>query len=106
MPEKSGRPLILIACACAVFWPGAFIFGFPGVMSQHWRIAFQVNDSEVGRTIFFILIGATCFMYPGLFLSWPDVFCFSRVDSTGATLAGMSVVTMNYSPIRSSLNDT
>jgi hypothetical protein len=65
MPEKSGQPLILIACACAVFWPGAFIFGFPGVMSQHWRIAFHVNDSEVGRTIFFILIGATCFMYPG-----------------------------------------
>ena len=27
MPEKPGRPLILISCACAVFWPGAFIFG-------------------------------------------------------------------------------
>ena len=27
MLTKSPRPLILIACACAIFWPGAFIFG-------------------------------------------------------------------------------
>jgi OFA family oxalate/formate antiporter-like MFS transporter len=32
MPEKPGRAFILISCACAIFWPGAFIFGFPGVM--------------------------------------------------------------------------
>ena len=27
MIEKPGRALILISCACAIFWPGAFIFG-------------------------------------------------------------------------------
>jgi OFA family oxalate/formate antiporter-like MFS transporter len=63
MPEKSERVQILISCACAIFWPGAFIFGFPGVMSQHWQQAFDVGRSEVGQTVFFILAGATCFMY-------------------------------------------
>jgi OFA family oxalate/formate antiporter-like MFS transporter len=63
MIEKPGRALILISCACAIFWPGAFIFGFPGVMSQHWQQAFNAGASAVGQTIFFVLIGTTCFMY-------------------------------------------
>ncbi|MBW1820747.1 MAG: hypothetical protein JRI92_03135, partial [Deltaproteobacteria bacterium] len=63
MSVKTGRKSILISCACAIFWPGAFIFGFPGVFRQHWQHAFNIGGSEVGQTIFFILIGATCFMY-------------------------------------------
>lgn len=53
----------MIASACAIFWPGAFIFGFPGVLRQHWQQAFDVGSSAVGGTVFFILTGATCFMY-------------------------------------------
>ena len=90
MQKKSGRPLTLISCACAVFWPGAFIFGFPGVMSQHWRIAFGVNDSEVGRTVFFILIGATCFMY--LCGRWQERYGPGKLVALGALLCGGSVI--------------
>jgi OFA family oxalate/formate antiporter-like MFS transporter len=63
MPKKPRRALILVASAGAIFWPGAFIFGFPGVMRQHWQQVFDVSGSAVGQTIFFILTGATCFMY-------------------------------------------
>ncbi len=63
MMAKSPRTFILIACACAIFWPGAFIFGLPGVLRQHWQQTFDADGGAVGGTIFFILTGATCFMY-------------------------------------------
>ena len=53
MLKNAPRPLILIACACAIFWPGAFIFGLPGVLRQHWQLAFGAGGSAVGGTVFF-----------------------------------------------------
>ncbi|MBW2440249.1 MAG: hypothetical protein JRH12_07240 [Deltaproteobacteria bacterium] len=44
MPQKPRRVSILMACVCAVFWPGAFIFGFPGIMRHHWQQAFNAGD--------------------------------------------------------------
>ena len=63
MPVKSPRTFILIACACAIFWPGSFIFGLPGVLRQHWQQVFDADGGAIGGTVFFILTGATCFMY-------------------------------------------
>ena len=90
MPEKPGRASILISCACAIFWPGAFIFGFPGVMRQHWQQAFNVGGSAVGQTIFFILIGATCFMY--LCGRWQEKYGPGKLAALGAVLCGSSVI--------------
>ena len=90
MPEKPGREIILISCACAIFWPGAFIFGFPGVMSQYWQQTFNVGGSEVGQTIFFILIGATCFMY--LCGRWQEKYGPAKLVAFGAALCGSSVI--------------
>ena len=63
MPPKSSKFFTLIACACAIFWPGSFIFGFPGVLRQHWQQTFGASGGAVGGTVFFVLMGATCFMY-------------------------------------------
>ena len=90
MIHKSGRTLILIACAGAIFWPGAFIFGFPGVMRQHWQQAFNVGGSAVGQTIFFILTGATCFMY--LCGRWQEKYGPGKLAALGAVLCGSSVI--------------
>ena len=90
MPQKPGRTLILIACACAVFCPGAFIFGFPGIMRHYWQQAFNVGGSEVGQTIFFILIGATCFMY--LCGRWQEKYGPGKLAALGAVLTGSSVI--------------
>jgi OFA family oxalate/formate antiporter-like MFS transporter len=90
MPEKPARTLILISCACAIFWPGAFIFGFPGVMRQHWQQTFNVGGSEVGQTIFYILIGATCFMY--LCGRWQEKYSPAKLTALGAVLCGSSVI--------------
>ena len=58
MPAKSHRAFILIACACAIFWPGSFIFGLPGVLRQHWQQVYDAGGGAVGGTVFFILTGA------------------------------------------------
>lgn len=63
MSVKNRRTFVLIACAFAIFWPGSFIFGLPGVLRQHWQQAFDAGDGSVGGVVFFILIGASCFMY-------------------------------------------
>jgi MFS transporter, OFA family, oxalate/formate antiporter len=90
MIDKPGRALILIACACAIFWPGAFIFGFPGVMSRYWQQAFNVGGSAVGKTVFFVLIGATCFMY--LCGRWQEKYDPGKLAALGAILCGSSVI--------------
>jgi OFA family oxalate/formate antiporter-like MFS transporter len=90
MPEKSGRALILISCACAIFWPGAFFFGFPGVMSRHWQEAFNVGRSEIGQTVFFALAGATCFMY--LCGRWQEKYGPGMLAALGAGLCGSSAI--------------
>jgi OFA family oxalate/formate antiporter-like MFS transporter len=62
MPLKPTRSIVLIACAAAIFWPGAFIFGFPGVLRQHWQQVFAAGGGSVGGTVSFMLAGATCFI--------------------------------------------
>ena len=90
MPQKPGRTFILIACACAVFFPGAFIFGYPGIMRHYWQQAFNVGGSAVGQTIFFILTGATCFMY--LCGRWQEKYGPGKLAALGAVLTGSSVI--------------
>jgi OFA family oxalate/formate antiporter-like MFS transporter len=90
MSQKPGRVYILIACTCAVFWPGAFIFGYPGIMRHYWQQAFNVGGSAVGQTIFFILTGATCFMY--LCGRWQEKYGPGKLAALGAVLTGSSVI--------------
>ena len=49
MLGKLGRVFILIASAGAIFWPGAYIFGFPGVMRQHWQQCSQYHSPGSSR---------------------------------------------------------
>jgi OFA family oxalate/formate antiporter-like MFS transporter len=87
---KPGRAIILISCACAIFWPGAFIFGFPGVMRHYWQQSFNVGGTEVGQTVFFVLTGATCFMY--LCGRWQEKYGPGKLVALGAVLCGSSVI--------------
>jgi OFA family oxalate/formate antiporter-like MFS transporter len=94
MPQKSGRLFVLIAGACAIFWPGSFIFGYPGTMRQHWQQAFDVGGGDVGRTVFFILIGATCFMY--LCGRWQEKHGPGKLAAVGAVLTGGSAIWLGW----------
>ncbi len=94
MPPKPARISILIACAIAVFCPGAFIFGYPGIMRHHWQQAFDVGASEIGQTVFFILTGATCFMY--LCGRWQGTYGPGKLAVLGALVTGGSVVWLGW----------
>jgi OFA family oxalate/formate antiporter-like MFS transporter len=102
MPEKSGRTLVLIACACAIFWPGAFIFGYPGVMSAHWQQTFNAGRSDVGQIIFFILIGATCFMY--LCGRWQEKYGPGKLAVIGSLSGGSSVIWLGWAQSMSAVH--
>ena len=50
-------------CCMAIFFVGGFVFGFPGVMASYWQTTFHVGKEDVGRLMFFLLMGTGCSMY-------------------------------------------
>ncbi|MGD8367773.1 MAG: MFS transporter [Desulfobacterales bacterium] len=101
-PTKNIRGLILIACAVAIFWPGAFIFALPGVLRQHWQQAFGADGGQVGRTVFFILTGATCFMY--LCGRWQEKYGPGRLAAVGAIICGASLLWLSRTTTMAQVN--
>jgi OFA family oxalate/formate antiporter-like MFS transporter len=91
--DPKGTAALISSCA-AIFWPGAFIFGFPGVMGQHWRAAFDVGRGAVGQSLFFVLAGVGFFMY--LTGRWQERIGPSRVTALGAILCGGSAVMVGH----------
>ncbi len=54
---------ILLMSCLAIFFPGAFVFGYPGIMPAHWQQTFLASQTDIGRTMFFILAGTGFSMY-------------------------------------------
>ncbi len=78
---------LILGCA-AIFFPGALIFGFPGVMALEWQQMFHASRTDVGRVMFFILAGSGSSMYLAGVLqekygSRPVIFTGSLVCSLG-----------------------
>lgn len=47
----------------AIFFPGAFVFGFPGVMASQWQEMFQADKAQIGQIMFYVLAGTGFSMY-------------------------------------------
>jgi OFA family oxalate/formate antiporter-like MFS transporter len=56
-------PVMLVSCCLAVFFPGALVFGFPGVLGPHWQATFEVGRADIGQILFYVLAGAGLFMF-------------------------------------------
>jgi len=63
MPTRYQGPAAVLASCAAIFFPGSFIFGFPGVMAPYWQEVFNVSRADVGQTLFYVLAGAGIFMF-------------------------------------------
>ncbi len=63
MPLIENKKIILLFGCLAIFFPGAFVFGFPGVMAGEWQVLFDVNKEQIGQSMFFILAGTGFSMY-------------------------------------------
>ncbi|MBI5584468.1 MAG: MFS transporter [Deltaproteobacteria bacterium] len=78
--------LAVIGSAGAIFWPGAFIFGYPGVMGPLWQQQFGVGRGEIGNTLFFVLAAVGIFMF---FVGrWQERWGTRRMILWGAVLFG------------------
>lgn len=94
MPDRNRGKLVLIASCAAIFWPGAFIFGFPGAMSLYWQDLFQVGRAELGQTFFFVLaaVGSGMFVVG----RWMERYGARAMIRIGAILCGLTVTMVGY----------
>ena len=88
--NRSSGPAALIAACAAIFWPGAFIFGFPGVMSPLWQESLGVGRAEIGQTLFFALaaVGLGMFMVG----RWQERFGPTVLVLIGGLLSGFNTI--------------
>ncbi|MGA8830582.1 MAG: MFS transporter [Desulfomonilaceae bacterium] len=79
----------LIGSSVAIFWPGAFIFGFPGVMAPYWSQSFGVGRGAIGAIMFFVLaaVGLLMFFVGRL----QNKFGIKTLVTIGALLCGADV---------------
>jgi OFA family oxalate/formate antiporter-like MFS transporter len=86
--------LAVIGSSMAIFWPGAFIFGFPGVMAPYWMKTFHVGRGAIGNILFFVLAAVGIFMF---FVGrWQEKYGIKRMITIGAIICGLSVLIIAY----------
>jgi OFA family oxalate/formate antiporter-like MFS transporter len=90
---KSGI-LAILGGSAAIFWPGALIFGYPGVMSPYWREVFQVGTGTTGNVMFFILAAVGIFMFAAG--RWQEKVGAKLTVSIGAIICGSSLFIASY----------
>jgi MFS transporter, OFA family, oxalate/formate antiporter len=94
MKNRPGGRLAVLASCVAIFWPGAFIFSFPGVMSLHWQQSLGVSRAATGQTLFFVLAAVGVFMF--ITGRWQEKVGPSRLVALGALLCGASTIWVGY----------
>jgi MFS transporter, OFA family, oxalate/formate antiporter len=77
----------IVGGSVAVFWYGAFIFGFPGVMSHDWQVRLQIGRGEIGTILFFILAAVGILMF--FVGKWQEKMGFRVMVSIGAVICGL-----------------
>ena len=88
--------LAVIASSLVIFCPGAFIFGFPGVMGPHWQQMFHVGRGAIGSTLFFSLAPSGLFMF--VVGRWQEKVGIKRMMIIGSILCGLSLLILAYAP--------
>jgi OFA family oxalate/formate antiporter-like MFS transporter len=92
--HKRGISALVAGCV-AIFWPGSFVFGFPGVMALHWQYTFHVDRAAIGKTLFFVLAAVGIFMF---FIGrWQERFGPVPLTAFSGILCGLSTIMVGWS---------
>jgi MFS transporter, OFA family, oxalate/formate antiporter len=91
--RRRGKIAVLASCV-AIFWPGAFIFSFPGVMGLHWQQTLGASRAATGQTLFFVLAAVGVFMF--ITGHCQEKIGPSRLAALGALLCGASTILVGY----------
>ena len=94
LDQRVKRRRALIASCAAIFWPGGFIFSFPGVLGPHWQQVFLVGKGAVGQTLFFVLAAVGLFMF--LAGRWQEKIGPAWLTAIGAILCGGCTMFLGY----------
>lgn len=94
MTKNKKGIVAVIGSSLAIFWPGAFIFGYPGVMGPYWQEMFGVGRGPIGNSLFFVLAAVGIFMF---FVGrWQEKVGTRTMISIGAVLCGTNTLFAAY----------
>jgi OFA family oxalate/formate antiporter-like MFS transporter len=94
MTDAKRGILAVVGSSLAIFWPGAFIFGFPGVMAPYWQTSLHVGRGAIGNILFFVLAAVGIFMF---FVGrWQERFGTRTMVSIGAIICGLDAIFVAY----------
>jgi OFA family oxalate/formate antiporter-like MFS transporter len=55
----------VLGCSLGIFWSGALIFAYPGLMGPFWQRHFHVDAGATGKIMMFVLFSLGIFMFLG-----------------------------------------
>lgn len=94
---RTKRGVLAVAGSCiAIFWPGAMIFGYPGVMALHWQEMFGVGQGAAGSVLFFMLAGVGTFMF--VVGQWQERTGARLMVSISAVVCGLALLAASHAP--------
>jgi MFS transporter, OFA family, oxalate/formate antiporter len=86
--------LAVAGCSAAIFWPGALVFAFPGVMGPVWREMFGVGQGAIGNALFFVLASLGFFMF---FVGrWQEKVGSRMLVTIGALICSFNILLITY----------
>jgi len=96
LPGDRKGVIAVIGCCLAIFWPGVFSFGFPGVMAPVWQEMFSVGRGATGNVLFFMLASVGIFMF--LVGRWQERYGTRKMIAAGVVLGSLGSVFIAFSP--------
>lgn len=93
--NKRTRAIMAVAgSGVAIFWPGALIFGYTGVMGPFWQQQFHVGKGAIGNCLFFILFSLGIFMF--LVGKWQERIGTKAMIIIGTIICSLAVVVATF----------
>lgn len=90
MNRRTRAIMAVVGSAVAIFWQGALIFGYTGVMAPFWQQLFHVGNGAIGNCQFFILISLGIFMF--LAGKWQEKIGIRAMIIIGTIICSLAVV--------------
>ena len=94
MSRDKNSILTVIGCSIAIFWPGALIFGFPGVMAPIWQGMFHIGRGATGNILFFVLAAVGIFMFLAGY--WQERYGTKAMIAIGVFTCSLSAIIAGY----------
>lgn len=90
MNKRRRAIMAVVGSAMAIFWPGALVFGYAGVMGPFWQQLFHVGKGSIGNSMFFLLSSLGIFMF--LVGKWQKKIGTRAMIMIGTLICSLSVV--------------